>query len=124
MPEGYIQALTHRTEHAVWQERWLSHRNGATALLDVVIVQGDVEHAADRFQRFLGKSAEFDRYGRSVALNRGRVHLISTIMLDRLLPGLEIPALPFICAYGLAVRSLGDAASCLEAGGMSFDRRD
>jgi hypothetical protein len=124
MPEGRIQALTHRTEHAVWQERWLSHRNSASELLDVVIAQGDVEQAADRFQRFLGKRAEFDRYGRSVTLDRGRVHLVSTIMLNRLLPGLEIPALPFICAYGLAVRSLSDVTSCLEAGGMSFDRRD
>ena len=30
MPEGRIQALTHRTEHTVWQQRWLSHPNGAT----------------------------------------------------------------------------------------------
>ena len=28
MPEGRIQILTHRTEHTVWQPRWLSHRSG------------------------------------------------------------------------------------------------
>ena len=33
MPEGRIQILTHRTEHTVWQKRWLDHRNGAQALM-------------------------------------------------------------------------------------------
>jgi hypothetical protein len=124
MPEGRIQALTHRTEHTVWQERWLSHRNGATSLLDVVIVEGDLAEAAERFQRFLGRPAAFDRFGQSVTLDRGRVQLVSPTMLNRLFPGLEIPALPFICAYGVAVRSLGEVVACLAAGGLSFDRRD
>ena len=123
MPEGRIQALTHRTEQTMWQQRWLSHPNSAVALLDVVIVEANVGDAAARFQRFLGRRAEFDRYGQSVTLDRGRVQLISSIMLNQLLPGLEIPAFPFICAYGVAVRSLGTVASCLEAGGVSFERR-
>jgi hypothetical protein len=124
MPEGRIQALTHRTEQTVWQERWLSHRNGATGLLDVVIVEPDVAEAADRFQRFIGRPAAFDNFGQSVTLDRGRVQLVSSLMLNRLFPGLEIPALPFICGYGVAVRSLGEATACLTAGGISFDRRD
>jgi hypothetical protein len=123
MPEEHIQALTHRTEHTMWQQRWLSHPNGAVALFDVVIVETDVGEAAARFQRFLGRRAEFDRYGQSVTLDRGRVQLISSVMLNQLLPGLEIPAFPFICAYGVAVRSLGEVVPCLEAGGISFERR-
>jgi Glyoxalase-like domain len=121
MPEGRIQALTHRSEHTVWQERWLSHPNGATALLDVVIAEGDVAEAAARFQRFLGKRADFDRFGQSVTLDRGRVQLVSPTMLNELFPGLEVPALPFICSYGVAVRSLDGVAACLAAGGISFD---
>src|SRR5262245_19849090 len=42
MAEGRIQILTHRTEDAVWQQRWLSHRNGARGLTSVVMVVGDV----------------------------------------------------------------------------------
>jgi hypothetical protein len=124
MPEGRIQALTHRTEHTVWQERWMSHRNGAAGLLDVVIVEPDVAEAADRFQRFLGRPAAFDDFGQNIPLDRGRVQLVSSLMLNRLFPGLEIPALPFICGYGVAVRSLSETAACLAAGGISFDRRD
>ena len=124
MPEGRIQALTHRTERTVWQERWLSHPNGATGLLDVVIVEADVAEAAERFQRFLGRRAGFDRFGQSVTLDRGRVQLVSPTMLNQLLPGLEVPALPFICSYGLEVRSLDEAVACLTAGGIAFERRN
>jgi hypothetical protein len=45
-------------------------------------------------------------------------------MPNQLFPGLEIPALPFICGYGVAVRSLGEVVACLTAGDVSFDRRD
>jgi hypothetical protein len=124
MPEGRIQALTHRTEHTVWQQRWLSHRNGATDLLDVVIAEADVAEAAERFQRFLGRRAAFDRFGQSITLDRGRVQLVSPAMLAQLFPGLEIPALPFICSYAVAVRSLAEVVACLTAGDLSFDRSD
>jgi hypothetical protein len=123
MPEGRIQALTHRTESTVWQQRWLAHRNGATGLLDVVIVEPDVGEAAARFARFLGRPAAFDRFGQSITLDRGRVQFMSSLMLAESLPGLEIPVLPFICAYGIAVQSLAEAAACLDAGGIAFRRR-
>jgi hypothetical protein len=123
MPEGRIQALTHRTEATVWQTRWLSHRNGATGLIDVAIVEPDVAEAAARFARFLGRPAAFDRFGQSITLDRGRVQFMSSLMLEQSLPGLEIPALPFICAYGIAVRSLAVTAACLDGGGIAFKRR-
>ena len=37
MAEGRVQSLTHRTEDTVWQPRWLTHPNGVTGLLDLVI---------------------------------------------------------------------------------------
>jgi Glyoxalase-like domain len=122
MPEGRVQALTHHTESTVWQERWLAHRNRATGLLDVVIVEPDVGEAAARFARFLGRPAAFDRYGQSITLDRGRVQFMSSLMLAESLPGLEIPALPFICAYGIAVRSIAATAATLDAGGIAFTR--
>jgi hypothetical protein len=123
MPEGRVQALTHRTEATVWQERWLGHRNGSTGLIDVVIVEPDVAEAAARFSRFLGRPAAFDRFGQSIILDRGCVQLMSSLMLRESLPGLEIPAMPFICAYGIAVKSLAVTAACLDAGSIAFTRR-
>jgi hypothetical protein len=124
MPEGRIQALTHRTEHTVWQPRWLSQPNGAGGLLDIVIVEEDVEEAAERFARFLDRKASADRLGPAFHLDRGRVQLVAAASLDRLFPRLTIPDLPFMAAYGLAVRSLDRAVACLQAGNLAFDRRD
>ena len=36
MAEGRIQTLTHHTEDAVWQPRWLAHPNGALGLASFV----------------------------------------------------------------------------------------
>jgi Glyoxalase-like domain len=110
MPEGRIQALTHRTEHTVWQERWLKHRNGAVALLDIVIAEADVAEAAARFARFLGRDARANPYGSAFHLDRGRVQLMPADALAALFPGLAIPDFPFMAAYGLEVVSLGTVA--------------
>ena len=42
MPEGRIQILTHHTEKAVWQPRWLTHPNSVCDLIDVLISVVDV----------------------------------------------------------------------------------
>ncbi len=58
MAEGRIQMLAHRTEDTVWQKRWLTHRNGALGLVDLVVACADVAEAADRFERFTGHKAQ------------------------------------------------------------------
>src|SRR5262249_24273315 len=73
MSEGRIQVLTHHTEQAVWQPRWLTHPNGAIALTDVLIAVADVDEAAQRFARFAGRPIAANATGRAVALDRGPV---------------------------------------------------
>jgi hypothetical protein len=123
MPEGRIQALTHLTERTVWQPRWLTHPNGAVGLLDVVIAETDLEEAAGRFQRFLDRDAHAGPFGPAFHLDRGRVQLVAAVSLARLFPGGAIPDLPFIAAYGIAVRSLEQAAARLHAGQVAFERQ-
>jgi hypothetical protein len=124
MPEGRIQALTHRTEHTVWQPRWLAQPNGARGLLDIMIAEADVEEAAGRFRRFLAREAHADRFGPSFHLDRGRVQLVGVASLRQLFPSLAIPDLPFMAAYAVAVVSLEQVAASLRAGNVAFERRD
>ena len=77
MAEGRIQILTHHTEDTVWQKRWLTHPNGALALLDVVIAVADVDEAARRFARFTERPAAGEPWGQAIMLDRGRVQLAS-----------------------------------------------
>jgi len=122
MPEGRIQILTHRTERAVWQPRWLTHPNGAVALTDVVVAVTDVEEAAQRFARFTGRLTVANASGRAVALDRGRVQIMDMAAFTALLPDIAVPSLPFIGAYAVMVVSLETAEEALRARGMTLRR--
>ncbi|MFD2184055.1 VOC family protein [Rhodoplanes azumiensis] len=123
MPEGRIQMLTHHTEHTVWQPRWLTHPNGATALLDAVIAVGDTAEAAARFSRFLGRPVRDTPAGPAIALDRGRVQITTPDTLRDLI-GRVPPSLPFIGAYALVVTSLAVLKGVLTQAGLSFVERD
>jgi catechol 2,3-dioxygenase-like lactoylglutathione lyase family enzyme len=118
MPEGRIQMLTHHTEDTVWQKRWLTHPNGALGLASVMIVVTDLDEAAERFTRFTGRKAQRSPLGQTIALDRGRVDLVSPEGLAQAVPGIAIPSLPFIGAYGIKVKSLGALETILAQGGV------
>jgi hypothetical protein len=123
MAEGRIQILTHRTEDTVWQKRWLTHPNGAVALIDVVIAVADVDEAARRFQRFTDRPAMANRWGQAIVLERGRVQLATIEALGVILPGPPRLGLPFMAGYGVAVASLDAAQAKLRAGGTETAHR-
>jgi hypothetical protein len=122
MSEGRIQMLTHRTENTVWQPRWLSHPNGAVALVDLMVACADVDEAASRFARFAGRSATVTRQGREIVLDRGRVQLVAEKTFAALLPEIAIPGLPFMGAYAVRVPSLADSQTLLQSAGIAMRR--
>jgi hypothetical protein len=123
MAEGRIQMLRHRTEHTVWQPRWLTHPNGALGLLDVVIETADPDEAAQRYTRFLGQSSKRNAYGHYIQLDRGRVHLTARKMMRGMLPDSLDPAAPFISAYAIRVQSLERLQHRLGEHGLRYARR-
>ena len=122
MAEGRIQILTHHTEAAVWQKRWLAHPNGARALASAVIVVRDVEEAAARFARFTGRDAISRRVGAVFALDRGRVELVTRTAFEAALPEIAVPSLPFIGAYGIVVASLDALEATFARAGLRTRR--
>ncbi len=114
MPEGRIQILTHHTEDAVWQPRWLSHPNSVSDLIDVVIAVGDIDEAAARFARFTGRpAAATEGGGALIRLDRGGVYLVSHERASEKLPEVPITSLPFMIGYALGVRSLAAAEAAV-----------
>lgn len=122
MAEGRIQILTHHTEDAVWQKRWLVHPNGARGLSSVVIAVADVEEAALRFARFTGRRATPMRSGQTVALDRGRIELVTRAAFEAALPDVAVASLPFMGAYGVVVASLDTAEAMLRRAGLRARR--
>jgi hypothetical protein len=122
MPEGRIQLLTHHTEQAVWQPRWLTHPNGARGLTSVTIAVANVAEAARRFSRFTGRAAKSSAHGHTIALDRGRIDLVTADAFVTRFPDIAIPSLPFIGAYGIEVGSLDALVGLLSANGLATRR--
>ncbi len=124
MAEGRVQLLTHHTEAAVWQPRWLSHPNGVIGLLDAVIVVDNVGEAAARFARFSSRKVTPVRSGLLIRLDRGGVLLIGPDDFQKLGAPVSAPPPPYIAAYGLRVRDLAVIETWVTSAGLAHDRRD
>lgn len=124
MPEGRIQMLTHHTEQAVWQERWLEHPNSAIGLIDVMIAVPDVDEAVQRFSRFTGRTATRTPGGALIRLDRGGVYLITHERATEKLPEVAITTLPFMVGYALKVRSLAAAEAAVDHAGLEWHAFD
>ncbi len=122
MPEGRIQLLTHRTEQMVWQPRWLAHPNGAAGLTSVTIAVSDVGETTQRFERLTGRRAGPSSPGQTIALDRGRVELVTATTFSEMFPQVPIPSLPFIGAYGISVGSLEVVERSLRQGGLASEQ--
>lgn len=96
-PEGRIFLIRHLTPEAIWQERFLSHPNHAAGLEDAFVVTTSPAESAARFSLLAGLPVTPDPAGGfTLRLPRGRVRILPPESLGAVLPGVAIPALPFI----------------------------
>jgi len=120
MPEGRIQILTHNTEAAVWQPRWLSHPNTVSDLIDIVIAVADVEETASRFARFTGRAATPTPGGALIRLDRGGVYLVTHERATEKLPEVPVTSLPFMIGYALGVKSLAAVEAAVASADLDW----
>jgi hypothetical protein len=120
MPEGRIQMLTHHTAQMVWQPRWLVHPNSTAGLIDVVIAVADVEEAAERFSRFIGRPARRTPGGALIDLDRGGIYLVSHDRASQRLPEVAMATVPFMIGYALRVKSLAAAEAAVDGADLEW----
>jgi Glyoxalase-like domain len=124
MREGRVQVVEHHTPELLWQQRWLDHPNGASALLASIVCVTDVDEAAARFARFA--EADIKRAGAGAVIaprGHGRVLILDAkAAQDRL--GAAPPSLPWIAGIVLRVDDLQRTAQYLERAGNTVTRRD
>lgn len=120
MPEGLILTLRHETPELLWQERYLSHPNGARALAAAIIAVANLDEAAARYERYLGVEC-LRREGEAwFHLRSGCLGLATRDALKARLPGCEIPSLPFPMALAVEVADLSRTAAVLEGNRVSY----
>lgn len=130
-PEGRLQLIRHLTPELIWQERWMTHANGAEALLELILASAAPAESAARLSRLAGVAFEPGpiagyalRFPASapvagpMAAPETRVTILPPEALDAVLPGVAAPALPFMA--GMVVRTRdGNAAARALLGGRA-----
>lgn len=119
MAEGRVQALTHWTESAVWQTRWLDHPNGVTGLSALLVSAPDPGEAAARFSAFLGRPSAPMGAGRRIALERGAVEFLPEAEATRLVGHAVEPGTPAMIGYRLQAKSIETTRSFLEMAALA-----
>jgi hypothetical protein len=114
MPEGRIQLLTHASESAMWQERWLAHPNGAEGLVSLIVSAPDPAEAAARFATFLDRPAMGEGEARyRVDLDRGGIEFLPEDAAARLVGTAIEPGRPSLVGYAVSVDDLSRTRACM-----------
>lgn len=117
IPEGRMQVLTHHTPEHMWQARYLPTANAITGLTGAVLAVPDVTDSAARLGRLVDRVAAAVPDGMEIALDRGRLLLVSPDGARRL-TGAPAPVLPSVVAIELASRDLDQTARFLASRGI------
>ncbi|MBV8288102.1 MAG: hypothetical protein JOZ35_14395, partial [Hyphomicrobiales bacterium] len=74
--------------------------------------------------RFTDRQATPSPLGQTIALDRGRVQLVTPDAFARKVPEVAIPSLPFMGAYAIRVASLGVIGDMLKRAGLRTRRSE
>ena len=86
---------------AMWHPSLIGHANCADRLSEMLVVVQDPAERASQFAKFARRSVRQVGNRHVVDTERGSVHLIGAEDIHRLLPGVDVPTLPFIAAVAL-----------------------
>ena len=116
-PEGLIQLIRHLTREAIWQPRFMAHRNNAVSLDEVVLAVPDPAETAARFSRLAGLPVAPDVVaGFALPMPRGRVRMLPPEAIGKVYPGVTAPAVPSIVGFTLQTSDACVAVRPLLAG--------
>ncbi len=129
-PEGRVQLIRHLTPELVWQPRWMNHANKVEALEALVMVSANPAETAARFSRLTGLPLEPDPVGGfrlvlpgaagaagpEAPVMQTQVRMLPPEALASVLPGVEVPCLPFMAGMVLRTSDATQAARQLLTG--------
>ncbi len=118
MAEGRIQFLTHHTPDLVWQQHLMAADNAVTGLTGVLFSVDDMAGAARRYGQFTGRAPDIAGDAGVIVLDRGRLIFAGPERCRALVPGLEIPDMPFIAAVMLESKDIAATRNFLEGRGI------
>lgn len=117
--------IEHRTRSLLWTPELLVHPNGATGLLELVVLADDLEGAGKRYADVLGSPVPGGDGILSFPLDRSRFLVMTPEAAgEHFGAGVPEHALPHCAGQSVEVRDLATAAAVLEHNGVAFVRHN
>ncbi len=123
MPEGRIQFCRHHTPELVWQQRWMTHANGATGIAGVLLCVADPAEAAQRYTRYSGLLAQSHGAAWRIDTARGYLLFVAPDALERRL-GVTPPSMPWNAGYVLQSANMAATGMFLRKAGCDATALD
>lgn len=118
-PEGLIQAARHRNPEYVHQPRYLTHRNGATSLTEVLLVTADADATARRYEILTGQPLKQHRGDAVIELPLAtRLRFMEPQKAANEYAGTLLAPAPSIAAITFSVADLAQARNVISAAGF------
>ncbi len=117
MPEGRVQFAFCHTPELTWDDG--VPENAADGLSDLLLRVADRHEAAGRYGRYLDRAAIHGGDASLVPLDRGRLVFVEPKGAAEILPGLTLPALPFMAGQALRSADIAATRAILERNGVA-----
>ena len=118
MAEGRVQVLSQDTPDVVWQPSVTAEANGASMLSGILICAADPVETAERYERFTGKAGQTCGDGYRIALDRGEIAICTRGECSDLIPGIDIPELPFMAVVSVVTADIDRTRAYLAGNGI------
>lgn len=119
MPEGRVLAIEHLTPEYLWQDRYMTHPNGALALEELVVCVDDPATVASRYERYFGIPAKEESNLWCFTLRQGRF-VLKTAETLRSEFGIDAPTTPYAAAVKIRTQALNNTTKLLSKNGVAF----
>jgi hypothetical protein len=119
MPEGRVLAIEHLTPEYLWQDRYMTHPNGAIALEELIVCVDDPATVATRYERYFGIPASEESNLWRFTLRQGQF-VLTTAETLRSKFDIIAPTTPFVAAIKIRMQTLNKTTELLTKNGVAF----
>lgn len=119
MPEGRVLAIEHLTPEYLWQDRYMTHPNGAIALEELIVCVEEPAIVADRYERYFGIPASEENNLWRFTLREGQFVLTTAeTLLSEF--GIKAPTKPYASSIKIRTQTLNSATEILTKNGVAY----
>jgi hypothetical protein len=119
-PEPLLRIAQHVTPDSALRARFASHPNGAQMLTACIVCGEDSRFLAAKYSRYTGKPVHRSDESYVINLGYSRVRIVDPECLRKMVPNIEVPALPALVGFAVATSDLDLARQALHDGQIEF----